>query len=188
MYINEDGVECSAWDARFSIDFLQNIRQGYLEDGNLVEFEQEYMCRAESVGDKLFQQSMIKVVPQSNIWMPKIGMVDPARTTGKRSARTGYAVWSWTGSKLIVHEAFGGFHKPDEIIDTMFKLDTQFKFMTLGIEKDGLEEFLMQPLRHAMRERHHSLPLLGERAPRDKDKDTFIKGLQPFLFLTVNLN
>jgi hypothetical protein len=105
-------------------------------------------------------------------------MVDPARTTNQKSARTGYAVWGWTANRLHVVEAHGGFHKPDEIIDEIFRLHALHDPIHVGVELVGLEEWMAQPLRHAMVQRGVALPLLPLRAP--KDKNGFIGSLQPF--------
>ena len=174
----ETGVEESAWPDRFRLEYINELKQNYIRDGNYVEFEQEYMCRSEDIANKPFQPGMFKVEPVISQWMPVEIMVDPARTTNVKSARTGYAAWSWVGTKLIVHEAFGAYHKPDEIIAEMFRLNDKYQPVSLGVELDGLEEFIMQPLRSEMLKRGVTLPLAPQHAPRDKLG--FITSLQPF--------
>ena len=150
IYLNEEGREISAWPDRFPMEYISKLRQNFITDGSYVEFEQEYMCRSEDAAAKPFQPNMIKIEPVVASWMPIKIMVDPARTVKTAtSARTGYAAWSWVGTKLIVHEAFGAFHKPDEIIKTIFDLDEKFNPVEIGVEKDGLEEWIMAPLRAA---------------------------------------
>lgn len=180
-YIDPDtGEERSSWPGRFSMDFIRQTRADYMRNGNLLEFEQEYMCRAEEVSGKPFQQNLIKVEPQpKELWTPKKAFVDPARTVKlKTSARTGYAVWDWTGNRLMVHEAYGKFQKPDEIINEIFEIDEKFQPVEIGVELTGLEEFLMQPLRAEQLRRGITLPLRGMQAPRNKRE--FITSLQPF--------
>lgn len=70
------------------------------------------------------------------------------------------------------------FWKPDEIINDMFEMDDKYGPVAIGVELDGLEEFLTQPIRHAQMMRSRLLPIRGLRAP--KNKIDFIKGLQPF--------
>lgn len=178
VYLNEQGVETSAWEDRFPMEYVEKLRQSYAESGNSIEFEQEYMCRSEDVANKPFQERMIKVEVSPAIWMPTQVMVDPARTTGPKSARTGYAAWAWMGPKLYVREGYGAYHKPDEIINEMFKLDEEFRPVHIGVEADGLEEFIMQPLRAEQLRRGIVLPIVKMRAPHDKIR--FITGLQPF--------
>jgi hypothetical protein len=173
----ETGEEKTTWPARFPLQMLQETRSEYLNSGNLIEWNQEYQCVSEDVSGKPFQSSMLKVEPAPLVNLPVEIFIDPARTVKARSARTGYAAWSWLGNKLIVHEAEGHFHKPDEMIAKVREWDTKFKPMRIGVEADGLEEFLMQPLRTEMI-RAGSMPIVPIHAPRDKQR--FIEGLQPF--------
>lgn len=175
----ETGEERATWPDRFSLEWVQQTRINYLNNGNLIEFEQEYMCRAEDVAGKPFQASMLKVAVAPSTYTPVEIVVDPARTINKaRSARTGYVAASWTGNKLMVLEGFGGFHRPDEIINTIFELNAKYQPVHIGVESNSLEEFIMQPLRAKSLQTGISLPLVDLRAPRDKIE--FIKGLQPF--------
>jgi hypothetical protein len=178
LMIDEDGHEQSTWESRFSLTVVQALKQEYINDGNLVEFEQEYMCRSEDIAAKPFKPEMIRVEPAPVVWVPTFMMVDPARTVKKKSARTGYAVWAWAGRRLYVHEAEGHFDRPDEIIARIFEWDEKYNPVLVGVEENGLEEFIMQPLRQEQVKRGHSIPLEPLRAPRDKDG--FIRGLQPF--------
>ena len=69
--------------------------------------------------------------------------------------------------------------QPDQIIDHIFKINDECAPVAIGVEKDGLEEFMMQPLRQEMVKRGVLIPIQGHRAPRDKL--AFIGGLQPVL-------
>ena len=178
LNIDDSGKEVSAWPARFPMSWIEMTKRNYLNDGNFNEWMQEYECRAEDIAGKPFQARMIKVEPAPTSFLPVEMFVDPARTVKARSARTGYAAWSWMGNKLIVHEAQGHFHKPDEIVRTIAEWDERFKPVRIGVEADGLEEFLMQPLRSEMLRLGRSIPITAEHAPRDKQR--FIEGLQPF--------
>jgi hypothetical protein len=60
----------------------------------------------------------------------------------------------------------------------MFRVGEQFNPVTIGVEEDGLNEFILQPLRQAQLGRGVSLPIRAVRAP--KGKLDFIRGLQPF--------
>lgn len=174
----DTGQEKSAWPSRFPIEWVNKLRQDYVNSGNFIEFEQEYMCRAEDVAGKPFQARMLKIAAVPALNLPVYMFVDPARTTKERSARTGYAAWSWIGNKLIVHKGEGHFDKPDEIVNRILEWDTKFQPIHVGVEAVGLEEFLMQPLRAACARLGQSVPWMDIRAP--KDKIAFIKGLQPF--------
>jgi len=67
---------------------------------------------------------------------------------------------------------------PDEIVKEIFDVDEEFRPIVTGVEVDGLEEFLMQPLRAEQVRRGYAVPIRPMRAPRGKLD--FIKGLQPF--------
>lgn len=174
----ETGEEKSAWPDRFPLEEIKKIQETYTENGNLIEFNQEYMCTAEDVAGKPFQTNMIKVSPVPAVYMPVYIIVDPARTVKSKSARTGYIAASWAGSKLAVHDALGAFHRPDEIIKTIFEWNDKYSPIHVGVETNALEEFIMQPLRATALEKKISIPLLDLRAPVDKEQ--FIKSLQPF--------
>jgi hypothetical protein len=178
-YTDIKGNEVPAWPDRFPMKWVYERKKNFTEAGAITEYEQEYMCRAEDKASKPFQESMFRhgAIP-IGYYATEI-MVDPARTVNaKTSARTGYAVWAWAGQKLYVREAFGAFHKPDEIIQEIFRLNEKYNPVTIGVEADGLEEFIMQPLRNEQVKRGISIPLSPQRAP--KDKNSFISGLQPF--------
>lgn len=179
IFYLKDGKEVATWPDRFPMKWINQLRENYIQSGAITEFEQEYMCRAEDMATKPFKAEMFRKGTVPSGYSPVEIMVDPARTVNtKTSARTGYAVWSWVGSGLVVHAAYGCFHRPDEIIEEIFKLNERYNPVTVGVEADGLEEFIMQPLRNEQIKRGVSIPLSPQRAP--KDKASFIHGLQPF--------
>ncbi len=174
----DTGEEKSAWPSRFPVEWIKDKREEYLNSGNYIEWEQEYMCRAEDVAGKPFQPGMIKIAAAPAVNLPTYAFFDPARTVGAKAARTGHAVWSWIGNKLIVHEAEGHFFRPDEIINKIIDVDIRFSPIMIGVEAVGLEDFIKQPLMAACVRAGRSVPWMDIRAP--KDKDSFIRGLQPF--------
>lgn len=185
LYIDADGIERSTWEARFTTQTLLDLKQSYIDDGSLTEFEQEYMCRAESAAMKPFKPETIPAVaPMPSTWTAKTLVVDPARKGTPRPdqqrklSRTGYNVHSWIGNKLVVYEGFGSFDDPSTIIDKIFKLDDEYQFMKIAVEKDGLEEFLMQPIRNEILKRGRPLPIVPVMAP--KNKGVFISSMQNF--------
>src|SRR4029453_13747904 len=103
---------------------------------------------------------------------------DPARTVKATSSTTGVAIWSWVNNRLIVWDAYGHRWKPDEIIADMFAADEQYQPVTIGVERDGLEEFILQPLRQEQLRRGYAIPIRPMKAP--KGKMDFIRSMQPF--------
>ena len=173
--------ERSNWEDRFPLANVRKIYESMRRLGREHSFVQEYLCQSESQSLKPFQQRHIVKAPNIPDWVPSVLVVDPARTTNTTtSARTGYVVFSWVGAKCYVRAAYGAFHKPSEIVEETFKLDATFNPIWVRPESDGLSEFLLQPYRTRMLETGTVLPLLPVRAPRDRDKNAFIHGLQPF--------
>lgn len=173
--------ERAQWEARYPLEFVRKVRDEYERAGDLQGFVQEYLCRSEDEALKPFKDSHIIPATVVPTWAPTLVIADPARTTKPgKSARTGYSVTSWVGPKLYVRQAYGAYHTPAEITDELFKLYDNSNPIWIAVEKDGLEEFLMQPLRAEMTKRGIILPLKPVNAPRDRDKISFIKGLHPF--------
>jgi hypothetical protein len=84
------------------------------------------------------------------------------------------------GAKLYVRAAYGAFHKPDEIVKEIFKLDQLFNPIFVAVEEDGLNEFILTPLRQHTLTTGQVVPIRPVRAPQEKSKNSFIRGLQPF--------
>jgi hypothetical protein len=79
---------------------------------------------------------------------------------------------------MLVWDGGAELWRPDEIRDHMFKLDDQYHPIMIGVEEDGLNEFLMQPIRHEMLRRSTIMPVVPMKAPRGKHD--FIRALQPY--------
>jgi hypothetical protein len=143
---------------------------------------QEYMLMAIGSQDKPFEAEHIRECALDPApWMPKTVIVDPARTTDvKKSDRTGRVVVSRIGTKVLVHESSGEYWKPDQIIDDLFKTSARYANAQVAIEKNSLDEWLLQPLRAEMLRRGVTLALKALSAPQDRDKEQFIMGAQPF--------
>ena len=157
---------------------VDEIEQGYLEAGATQEFAQEYMVQSEDPAVKAFTSDMFKVEPTVRTWHATYSMYDPARTVKTTSATTGVVHFSWIANRLIVWDAYGPKWKPDEIIADMFRADDLYAPVTIGVERDGLEEFILQPLRQEQVRRAYAIPIRPMKAP--KGKLDFIRSMQPF--------
>jgi len=177
-YLDEDGIRRASWPEKYPLAWIDRERDSYVRAGKLRVWEQEMMCRAVDPATRIFLPAQMRYEPRVRTFEPVFAVYDPARTVGRRSAGTGRAIGSWVGSKLIIWEASGPYWRPDEIIADMFEVDEKYAPVLIGVEIDGLEEFIKQPLRAAQIERRKILPLEMLRAP--KGKEDFIKGLQPY--------
>lgn len=166
------------WPDRFPLDKINELEASYKRLGLANQYAQEFMCVAEDPTTKQFTADMFKVRPRVHDWQATYAMYDPARTVKSSSATTGVVVFSWIGNRLIVWDAYGNRWKPDEIIGDMFRVDDEFRPITIGVERDGLEEFILQPLRQEQVRRGYAIPIRAMKAP--KGKIDFIKSLQPF--------
>jgi len=180
VYYHSKGTLVSSWPEMFPVEEMLAMRDEYERMGSLAGFGQEFLCEAEMTEHKAFDVTSIPVdASYKHEYQSTFIICDPARTTKATSSLTGYVAASWIDNKLIVWEGTGETHKPSEIIDHLFKLDLKYNPTAIAVERDGLEEFLMEPLRREQLVRNHQLPLEPVRAP--KGKLQFIKALQPYI-------
>jgi len=182
-YLDPSGERAAAWPARFSLPWIDDRKRTYSRLGQLYTWNAEYMMQARSAETMVFAREQFRYLQDddsraSRSYHACYAMIDPARTTNRNSATTGWAVWSWQAHRLIVWAAGAGQMLPDEILDLVFTIDAEFSPVWIGVEEDGLNQWLLQPLRHEQVKRGISVPLKALRAPRSKLD--FIRGLQPF--------
>jgi hypothetical protein len=177
-HISPAGKRLATWPARFPLAHIDEVKKEYEQAGMLNEYQQEYMVEATDPSTRAFTNSLIRVVPRARKWEPTYAMYDPARSVKATSAHTGKVVFSWVGTKLIVWEGEGELWMPDKIIEDMFQTFATYAPIEIGVEKVGLEEFIMQPLRAEQTRRHEIIPVRVMPAP--VGKLAFIRSLQPF--------
>ena len=178
-YKDQQGERRATWPARYPLEWIDAKRSEFEALGMAHAYAQEYMCEPEDPASRVFLPSMIQIVPRVRVWEPVFVFIDPARTAKATSATTGWACWSWVGRRMVVWDGGADFWQPDQIIDHIFKLNAEYAPVVIGVETNGLEEFLMQPLRHEQPRRRVLMPVQGYRAP--KGTLQFIASLQPYL-------
>ena len=177
-YLGPEGERRPTWQARFPLEHIDKTRDEYEQAGMSNEYMQEYMVQAIDPSTRVFTSDTMKVEPTVRRWEPTWAVYDPARTVKATSAHTGKVVFSWVGTKLIVWEGEGQLWMPDQIIADMFATSSTYRPIEIGVEKDGLEEFILQPLRSEQTKRREILPIRVLKAPTGKIP--FIRSLQPF--------
>lgn len=177
-YRDQDGKRQASWPARFPLEDVDKLSAMYARRGMTREFMQEYMCEAEDVAAKPFASTTFKIEPLVRTWQNTFAVYDPARTTAATSAMTGKVVYSWMGNRLVVWSADGQFWKPDEIVSDIFATFLKYGTASIFVEEDGLNEWLLQPIRQEQTRRSLFFPITGVKAPRGKI--AFINQLQPF--------
>jgi hypothetical protein len=176
---DQHGERRATWPTRFPLPWIDARRQEFDEAGMAHAYAQEYLCQPEDPASKVFAAGMLRVQPSVRTWEAVFAFYDPARTTHASSALTGWACWSWVGRRMTVWDGGAEAWAPDQIIDHIFKLASDYHPVIIGVERDGLEEFILQPLRQEQLRRGVLIPVAGYRAP--KGKLSFIAALQPFL-------
>lgn len=178
----DDPNTVATWPERYPMEWIRQKRDEAERAGQLRGFLQEYMLMAIGTQDKPFDENHIREIALDPApWMPKTVIVDPARTVDvKKSDRTGRVVLSRIGTKIFVHQSSGEYWKPNEIIEDLFTTSARYSNAVAAIEKNSLDEWLLQPLRAEMLRRGVSLALKPLSAPQDRDKVQFIMGMEPF--------
>jgi len=174
----DTGLLTASWPDRFSVDDVSRIREELEEIHEGETFTQEYLCQATDLSSQTFTEDMFVVKPQTPSWHAVYAIYDPARTTNKSSATTGKVVASWIGRKLVVWESDAKKWMPDEIVSDIFETEARYSPTIVGVEENGLNEWLLQPLRAEGARRGVLLPLRPLNAP--KGKLDFIRGLQTY--------
>jgi hypothetical protein len=178
-YKDQQGERRATWPARFPLPWIDARREEFDGAGMAHAYAQEYLCQPEDPASKVFTAGMFKVQPSVRTWEPVFAFYDPARTVKATSATSGWACWSWVGRRMTVWDGGAETWQPDQLIEHIFKIATDYHPVAIGIERDGLEEFILQPLRHEQLQRGVLIPVAGYRAP--VGKLGFISALQPFL-------
>lgn len=177
-----DPAANSLWPDKFPIEWVRSERARYERMGMLKDFNQEFMLEADSPEAHPFQESMLRYADLAPAaWLPRWAIYDPARTaSAEKSDRTGHVVVSRLGSKIICHASGGDYWKPDELRADVFETEERHKCVGVAIEKNSLDDYLLQPLRYEMMRRGRAIQIEAVQAPQDRDKFAFIMGLQPF--------
>lgn len=177
-HVDEEGERQSAWPAKFPLDLIDSIKSKMVLAGKQSEWASEYMVQAVDPSTRLFRSHMFKFEPSLHrTWEPVYVAYDPARTAKSGSATTGFVAASWVGRRLVIWEAKGQKWQPTDLIEDVFRVEAKYEPVAIGVEKDGLSEWIEQPLRHEQIRRSTLIPLRALKAP--KDKLGFIQKLQP---------
>ena len=184
----DDPDAVATWPQRYPMDWIRTEKRRFQQSGMLAAFLQSYMLQATNLDAKPFKSGMFEAMDISPWhWMPRYAIYDPSRSTNTRrtkekdqSDRTGKVVVSRMGSKILVHESSGHYWRPNELMDDLFAVNEAHGPALIGIEKNSLDDWLLQPIRMEMLRRGVVLPLKMLQAPQDRNKEQFIMGLQPF--------
>lgn len=175
----------SNWPDKFPTDQIRRLIRRFARAHDISGMCQEYLCRSQDETTRHFPKEQMRVEPTSSIpaFAPKYLVIDPARKGAqikKGNARTGYLACATIGREMWIPEAHGRYDTPEKIVEHTFELYERHNPIWIGIEADGLEEFLWAPFRAEMMRRGVLLPLKALYAPKVMNKDAFILGMAPF--------
>jgi hypothetical protein len=172
----------SLWPARYPMEWVRDKRDQFARAGMLREFNQEYMLIATGAQGKSFTEDMLRfedVAPST--FCPRVVIMDPARTVEvKKSDQTGHVTLSRLGTRIYVHQSGGEYWQPDEIVAGAFAMSRKHDDAQVVIEKNSLDDWLLQPIRAMSLLTGVALDMKPVNAPQDRDKAAFIMGLRPF--------
>lgn len=178
----DDPEAQSLWPDRYPMEWIREKRDMYARNGMLREFMQEYMLVASGSQGKPFTEDMLRyqdVAPMH--YSPRVVIMDPARTVEvKKSDQTGHVTVSKVGNRIYVHQSGGEYWQPDQIVEGAFSMSRKHDDARVVIEKNSLDDWLLQPIRARSLMTGQFLELQPINAPQDRDKAAFIMGLRPF--------
>jgi hypothetical protein len=177
-YVDEAGNRKSSWPDKFPLDVIDKRKKEFFDAHKQSAWFSEYMVQAIDPASRLFRREMFRFEPQfQRTWEPVYVAYDPARSVTKTSATTGWVAGSWVGRRLVIWAAGGEKWRPSQMIDHMFHVEKTYEPIVIGVEKDGLSEWVEEPIRQEQLKRSTLLPVRALKAP--KDKLGFIQRLQP---------
>ena len=173
----------SIWPERYPMEWIRSERDMFARNGELPTFIQEFLLISKQTQAKPFHDESIRymdVAPHAARFLPRKTIIDPARTVDvRKSAHTGHVTVARMGTTILVFESGGDFWQPSEVVKYAFEAHEKFDAQVC-IEKNGLDEWLMQPIRAEALRCGKALPLKAITAPRESDKEQFITSLQPW--------
>lgn len=169
------------WPQRYPMEWIREKYRMFEQAGMLREFNQEFMLIATGSQGKPFDETMLHEQDiEPTVYAPRKVIIDPARTVEvKTSDQTGYVVASRIGTRIYVHESGGEYLQPDAIVDKGFELCKRHG-ASLCIERNSLDEWLMQPIRAQMLRTASVIDVEPILAPSTMSKTDFIMSLRPF--------
>lgn len=172
----------ATWGERYPMEWIREKRDHYASEGMLSSFMQEYMLQPSGAQGKPFTEDMLRFEDVSpTMYAPRIAIMDPARTVDiKKSDQTGRVVVSKIGTRIYIHESAAEYWQPDAIVEGAFDMSRRHDDAEVAIEKNSLDDWLLQPIRAHMLKTGQTLKLKVLNAPQDRDKAQFIMGLQSF--------
>lgn len=188
--------ELRSFDPNFITD--EELRQEYedaVEKGVQSTFFMEYMNKPVGGDDAPFRQSDFRYYDEGEEWFHDMRMRneiefvilwDPARVTEEGSADTAIVVAGvdLVGNRIFFQDVIKDKLHPEEQYEHVFLLAQRYNVRVIGVEDEGLKEFITYPFTNEMirRRRMYELVLLKPRKGRGSanDKAQRVAALIPY--------
>ena len=171
------------WADRLSLDYLNEVKQGYKDQGQLDTFYCEYMN--EPISDenaifkkdyfRYFQEEDLKVLSSS---LSKFITVDPAISQKESSDYTAIMICGIDAlNNIYILEYLRERFTPIETMDQIFKMVNKWKPTKVGIEGVAFQRSLQWFIEEEMKRRNKFFII--DELKADVDKQRRIRGIQP---------
>jgi len=176
----------SKWPEQISTEEIQKEMEAARETGTLEVFYMELANEIVPGELAVFPSKYFQYYEESesnlndNPDIQTVILVDPAKTQNPRSADSaviGVGV-DVVSHAIYVRDIVSGKFTPDELYDEIFKMASDLKAWTIGVEVNSLNNFITYPLKNEMAARNLPYALIDLK-PRDK-KENRVKQLVPF--------
>lgn len=129
------------------------------DNGTLDSFAREFMCLPQATEDIAFDPAFFQYYERNSLEFIKnlpdcisIMLVDPARTLKATSADSCIFVWTidLERGKMYVRDYYAGKLYPDQLFDKVTAWGHKYSCVIVGVDFNGLHEYIEQPLKNAM--------------------------------------
>lgn len=130
----------------YRMDIFARELQGLPVSPETAEFKSEYFKHFTETDDKDTSSKFAERLKKGNL--VTVVLADPAKTQKMTNAESGFVVWSidvQTG-ELFMRFAEGVHVDPRGFIDRLFQLAEMYHCILIGVETNGLDEYITQPL------------------------------------------
>lgn len=161
---------------KLSLNFLDKMKKSM---GSYI-FANQYLNEVIPEGEQSFKKEWIKYYKDLPIIKNTFAFIDPAISQSEDADYTALVIVEVdvTGS-WYVKVANRYRITPTQIIDLIFKVQTEHKCLTIGIEEVAYQKALIYMLDAEMRRRGIVLPVKGCKPGNDESKEFRIRGLVP---------
>lgn len=161
---------------RLSLEFLENVKK---IQGSYL-FSNQYLNTPISPEDQVFKTiNYFKEIPKEPLYISMA--IDPAVALDNKADYTGIVICGTNDrEQIFVLDAIKIKANPDEIIDTIFNLNTVWKPNVIGIETVAFQKVLKYYIDKRQTETKVFLPIEEIKADTRKSKYMRISALQPF--------